>query len=576
MPRAARRDLLSLLVVARCPCWQALPEACSPEGGAERRCSGATGPGTASAREEPHQGALAQELAEVRQLLSLSRERLQLLDELEAVEQALGGGEAPGAAAGVSVRARLPLLAELTEDPGRAVPTAPSEDYLLSKAVLSEAEPLRLMAFLPLWSPGAQPAPAPPGRLAMPSALLVATTSSGALRVFSPVGELLLEQELGHDQEVVHLAVSPAQDLHMIATCDVGGLIRVHKVAVRYSRPPQPPRWIPTDADDEKPSIFLDDAPGTNVSVQFMRQVQVPDVVLRITALAIVINQGSMYLAAGDEEGRVSVFARGGAFLGKVDAAGLPGAGVGGLHARSGSLFFWAGAEWGHIALPGLKVTLVACPELEVPVATLAIDPQLSSRVILADTAGQVWVFRFRNRTACRVERRFPAATSSGARGLAPIEGFVLGLEGAAADDRAAVVALNMTPPAGAGDAAGAVVWRRRSPALRDWAVHAGGEEHGNLVALLSGDGRRVEILELVMSMRWGPEPLDYWEFLPLILIVVAAVVFLVGLLHCYLQHRRDEAEKAARLLEEAARKVEQAKRASAEAKRKAAAAPKK
>ncbi|CAK0832573.1 unnamed protein product, partial [Prorocentrum cordatum] len=115
-----------------------------------------------------------------------------------------------------------------------------------------------------------------------------------------------------------------------------------------------------------------------------------------------------------------------------------------------------------------------------------------------------------------------------------------------------------MTPPADAGGAAGAVVWRRRWPAQRALAVHAGGVEHGNLVAVLSGDGRRVEVLELVMSMRWGPEPLDYWEFLPLILIVVVAVVVLVGLLHCYLQQRREEAEKAARQLEEAARRAEQ------------------
>ncbi|CAK0812139.1 unnamed protein product, partial [Prorocentrum cordatum] len=47
MPWAARRDLLSLLMVARCPCWRALPEACAAQGGAAQ-C-----PDAGSAREEP-------------------------------------------------------------------------------------------------------------------------------------------------------------------------------------------------------------------------------------------------------------------------------------------------------------------------------------------------------------------------------------------------------------------------------------------------------------------------------------------------------------------------------------------
>mmetsp|Transcript_59873 Transcript_59873/g.73355 ORF Transcript_59873/g.73355 Transcript_59873/m.73355 type:complete len:177 (+) Transcript_59873:45-575(+) len=117
---------------------------------------------------------------------------------------------------------------------------------------------------------------------------------------------------------------------------------------------------------------------------------------------------------------------------------------------------------------------------------------------------------------------------------LAPIRGFVIGLQKDPSDlaaSASSVLALNMSQHVGRrrpGETGGGghVIWRRQRAAVRDWAVQR--KQHGDLIALLSADGREVEILEVLMQVYQPPPASDPFSNFKLPM-MACAVLLLVG-----------------------------------------------
>lgn len=472
---------------------------------------------------------LTQEVEELEALVRVSNTRISLLRELRgAIQSGQNMSSVPEVHAR-ALREKVPLMSEVASDVDR-IPAAASEDYLVSKAIITQDDPVSFVKFLPLRNPRSSSTSTT--QQAIPSALLVAAQSDSTVRLFSPSGELVLTFFAGHEQPVTHLTVSPSHDEYLVATGDAGGIIRVHKVIVRQRRLTKDEKQARRNSSDEKVSQYL--GSSVNVTTQLHRQMQVPagsdGEAPRVTALAMASQQGSKYFVAGDAEGKISVFTKNGTLRATIDTTATPGAAIEGLYANLGNLLFRAGSEWGYVDVEKQEVKHVECPKFDGHVTAAIIDSQQSSRVLVADEAGTVWIFSIKNKKDCTVELRFAKGTTRAPIDLASVRGFVLGLERSGnLGEPASMLALNMsqagkrkndlTPPQAA------VVWRRSRPPVRSWAVHKRYQQ-GDLVAFLSEDGHEIEIMELLMSVYSAPATDSFGNFkLPVIAVAIVLVL---------------------------------------------------
>ncbi|CAK9016285.1 unnamed protein product [Durusdinium trenchii] len=484
----------------------------------------------------PQVDLIAQEMNELKSLLKLGEERMGFLKELQ------GAASSKGLLSVAQVHAlteRLPLLSEVASQ-GEKEPIAAAEDFLLTKAALPLVEPAVQVEWLLLRNPrppttSSSSSSTPQSQ--MPTCLLAAAQADGKVHLFSPSGELVFSFNTGHDQIVTHMVTSPTHEEHLIATGDSGGAIRVHRVSVRQRRASKEEKLARSNSTDEKVSQYL--GPQWNITVQAHRQLQLPvgDDAPTLTALAIANHKSSGEIVAGDSKGRISVFAKNGTLKAHVDATAMEGPGVEGLHSYHSQVLFRAGMEWGYVSLDKAEVKHIDCPNFEGRVADIAVDTQQLSKVLLSDEGGAVWVFNVKNRKDCELEKRFPAGEAEGALQLAAIRGFVIGLQKNPSPSKdpgvssSSILALNMSQPVGRrrpGEtgAGGHVIWRRQRLAVRDWTVQR--KQHGDLIALLSADGREVEILEVLMQVYTPPPSSDPFSNFKLP-VMACAVVLLLG-----------------------------------------------
>mmetsp|Transcript_34445 Transcript_34445/g.75182 ORF Transcript_34445/g.75182 Transcript_34445/m.75182 type:complete len:586 (+) Transcript_34445:127-1884(+) len=475
---------------------------------------------------EPSADLITQEVNELEAFMKLCQERIGLLKELRHAVSSGFNLSIPQAHARV-LQEKLPLLSEILLDKELA-PTASADDYLISKAVIPQENAVSFIKFLPLRNTRSS-TPSSTTQTSIPSALLVAVQADGNVRLFTPSGEMVLSFFAGHENPVAHLAVSPSQDEYMLATGDASGLIRVHKVNVRQRRLSKEQKQARRSSTEEKVSQYL--GMQVNVTAQFSRQLQVPSgsdgEVPRLTALTLASQQGSKYFVAGDAEGKMSIFTKNGTFKAKIDATSTPGASIEGLHSHLSNLLFRAGTEWGLVDLEKLEVRHIQCPKFEGNVTAAIMDSQQSSRVMVADDVGTIWVFKIQNKQDCKVEHRFARGITRAPLDLASIRGYTLGLE--TGGQGSSVLALNLSHigkrKADLAQAPSPVVWRRSRGPVRDWAVHKRYQQ-GDLLAFLSEDGTEIEIAELLMSVYQAPAGDSFGNFkLPVIAVAIVLVL---------------------------------------------------
>lgn len=271
-----------------------------------------------------------------------------------------------------------------------------------------------------------------------------------------------------------------------------------------------------------------------NVTAQLQKQMQMPSGpdggMAQITALAIASQQGAKYLVAGDAEGKVSVFTKNGTLRASMDTESPPGKGVETLHAHLSNLLFRAGDRWGYLDLERLEVKHMECDKLEGRIAHVVIDSQQTSRVLVSDEAGTVWVLNSKNKKNCTVDVRFAPGASKAPMELASVRGYVIGLDRPDGPGQPAhVMSLNMSHSSKRrsdfATAPSAVVWRKVRPATKAWAVHKRYQQ-GDLLAFLSESGHEVEIMELLMSVYTAPAADSFGNFkLPVIAVAVVLVL---------------------------------------------------
>ncbi|CAE8727812.1 unnamed protein product, partial [Polarella glacialis] len=255
----------------------------------------------------------------------------------------------------------------------------------------------------------------------------------------------------------------------------------------------------------------------------------------KLTALAIGQSKNIRQLVAGDSQGRISVFTKNGTLRGSFDATVMDGPGLEGLDSYHNQLVFRAGFEWGYVGLEKLEVKHVDCPKFDGRVASAVVDSQVLSRVLMSDEAGSTWIFNVKNKKDCEFERQFVPSTAVRAPlQLASVRGFTIGLQKGGKDSPASLLALNMSSGLArkgsrdlTGAAASQVVWRHQLPApVRDWSVLRRMQQ-GDLVALLSEDGREIEILEMLMQVYTAPVSDPFTSFkMP---IIACAIVLVLG-----------------------------------------------
>lgn len=480
---------------------------------------------------------ITQEMDELQEFVSLCRERIGLLMELQANVDSGFNITLPES----HVRAlteKFPLMSEVVLEDKRA-PSGSADDYLVAKKTVRQDSPMLSVHFLGLKSPRApgssSPSPAP--SIPTPTALLVANREDGHVVIFSPTGELLTTFDAGHaGQAFQHLAVSQSPDNYFVATGDAAGEIRVHRISVRQRRLSEDEKKERRKSTDAKLSQHY--GPQLNVTVQSVEEMQLPTgsngEPPRLTALAVA---SSKHLVAGDGEGKVSFFTRNGTFRGSVDATTTPG-GVEGLHAHPGAMLFRAGAEWGFVNAESLEITHVDCPQFEGSrIVAAAVDAQQSTRVLVADDEGTIWVLNLKDKRTCKVDHRFPGGAAPSIIELGSVRGFALGLETASSEasspSGAAIFALNMTHVGKrshdllrAGEPTSPVVWRKERGVVRDWSVFKR-HQQGDLLAFLSEDGHEIEIMELLMQVYAPPPTTDSFGNFQFPVIATAIVLVL-------------------------------------------------
>jgi WD40 repeat protein len=506
-----------------------------PAGGSSPRCKAA---GSASTPRQnrtakvPVQATadlLTQEVDELKAFIGLCQERITLLEELKSTVNSGVNLSLPESHMRI-LKEQLPLISEVTADEDKA-PTSSADDYLISKAAIPQEDPVSFIRFLPLRNTRTS-SPSSTAQTAMPSTLLVAVQADGGVRLFTPSGELVLSFSAGHEQPVVNLAVSPSHDEYFLTTADAGGVIRVHKVNVRQRRLTKEQKQSRRNSTDEKVSQYL--GSQVNVTAQFTKQMQVPAASdgepAKLTSLAVASQQGTKYFAAGDEEGKISIFTRNGTFRAKITASMSAGEKIESLHSHLSNLIFIAGQDWGFVNMEKLEVQRMDCPKFEGRVTSVVVDSQQSSRILVADEDGTVWVFNHRDKKNCKVEHRFPKGATVAPIDLASVRGFTIALEHASqGKDVASVLAINMSHVGKRQESlmgvSSAVVWRREREAVRDWAVHKRYQQ-GDLLAFLSKDGQEIEVFELLMQVYQAPSTDSFGNFkLPVIAVAIVLVL---------------------------------------------------
>lgn len=494
--------------------------------GAGSKCSADTSSTTATSGEarpaakvsiQPTADILTQEIDELKGVMQICKERIELLEELDRTVKSGVNLSLPESHMRM-LKEQLPLMSEVTTVDEDKAPTSSAADFLIAKAVIPQEAPASLVQFLSLRS---RASPSASTQINMPTALLVAVEANSNVRLYAPTGEMVLAFSAGHDQLVTHLVVSPAQEDGLITTADAGGTIRIHKVNVRQHRVAKEKKK--GNPGDEKRSQFL----GTQVNVtsHFTTEMQLPAGSAKLTALGMATQQGAKFVAAGDDDGKIAIFSYNGSFVAKIDAG--QGSRVEAFSSHLSNFMFHAGSEWGFINFERLQVQHANCPEFEGRVTSVVIDNQQASRAVVSDEQGATWVFNFRDKKKCKLEHRFPNGATHGQVDLASIRGFTIALErGGQGVDAAAVVAINMSH-VGKSHQPSSVVWRAGRPAVRDWAVHKR-HQQGDLLAFLSDDGRAVEVFDLLMQVYSPPPEKDaFGDFkMP---IIGAAIVLVLG-----------------------------------------------
>merc|ERR1712232_382605 len=144
------------------------------------------------------------------------------------------------------------------------------------------------------------------------------------------------------------------------------------------------------------------------------------------------------------------------------------------------------------------------CAGFEGRVIAAAVDGQSPARILVASVEGTVAVLNARNKKECRVEHHFAKGTNDGAAvGLGSTKGFAVILEHS--DATWSLAALNMSHVGKMKqEDQSPFVWRRHITSVRAWAFHRR-QQQGDLIAVLSEDGKEIEIAELLMSVYTPP-----------------------------------------------------------------------
>mmetsp|Transcript_16359 Transcript_16359/g.38731 ORF Transcript_16359/g.38731 Transcript_16359/m.38731 type:complete len:594 (-) Transcript_16359:126-1907(-) len=483
----------------------------------------------------PQSDLITQEMEELKTLLKMGDERMAFLKELQGAAAGKGLKGLPLSDSQMAALTEgLPLLSEIAGQ-GERAPIAAAEDFLVTKAIMPLPAPVAQIEWLVLRNPrpsassSSSPSSAPQSQT--PTCILIAVEADGNIRLFSTTGELLLTFEAGHDSPITHIATSPTHEEHLVATGDAGGIIRVHRISVRQRRVTKEEKASRANSSDEKLSQYL--GSQLNITTQLHKQLQLPAGDGSLSALAIANHKSAREVVAGDTMGRISVFAKNGTLKGQVDATAMEGPGVEGLHSFHSQVIFRAGMEWGYVNLDKAEVKHIDCPKFEGRVAAISVDSQQLSKVFLSDDSGGVWIFNVKNRKECEFEKKFPLATDFKVPlELATIRGFVIGLQKSTPSDfpTSSLLALNLSHSVGRRRPAelgpgGHVIWRRPKLPIRDWSVQR--KQHGDVVALLSEDGREVEILEILMQVYTPPPSSDPFSNFKLPVMAVAVVLLL-------------------------------------------------
>jgi hypothetical protein len=470
---------------------------------------------------------ITQEVDQLKSLVKLCDERIQLLKELKSTVNSGENLSLPSSHARM-LQEKLPLMSEIAADTDK-VPTGSADDYLISKTIIPQDAPVTMIKFLPLRNPrsgGGSSSSSANTQTSMPSVLLAAAQEDGTVRLFSPHGDLVLTFSSGHEEPLTHLAVSLSQDEYSILTADVGGILRLHKISVRQRRLTKEQRSARRNNSDEKVSQYL--GLQVNVTAQFQKQMQVPPSSdgkpPKLTTLAMTSQQGSKYHVVGDEAGRVGVFIKNGSYSFGIDTAGEK---IEGLYPHLSNLIYRTRSEWGYVDLQKKNLSRVDCPGFVGPAVAVAFDSQQAARVLVSDIHGTVWVLNLKERKNCKVEHQYPRGATKAPIELSSIKGFAIGLEHAGrSGDAASIVAINMSHVGkNQQSLPSAVAWRKQRSPVKDWSLHKR-YQAGDLLAFLSEDGSEIEIMELLMSVYQAPAQDSFGNFkMPVIAVAVVLVL---------------------------------------------------
>lgn len=493
-----------------------------PAGAAGRSCTAAPGPkAMASAKAKADKAPasvsadlLTQEVGELRSVVKLCEERIELLTEMKGMVASQVKLPLPASNMRL-LKEPLPMMADVALDVDKAA-TGSADDYYISKAAISLESPASFIKILTMKAPrtssSKDSSPSAAAANAMPSALVVAAQADGVVRLFAPAGDLVLSFNAGHDHPLLSLAVSPSHDEHFVTTADAGGIIRVHKINIRQRRLAKDEKHRRRNSTDEKVSQFLGSA--VNATHQFTHQMQIPAASdgkpATLTSLTIASQQGQKYFVAGDMEGKLNIFRRNGTLWATLNISKTP---VVGLYSHLSNLIFYDETRWGYVNFEKKEVLHMDCAPFQGPITAAVFDSQQGARLLVADVDGTIWALNVKEKRSCKVEHRFPKGATLAPLSLASIRGFTLGLEKARrSGDEASVVAINMSHVGKIGGTSGSVVWRKGKQAVRDWAVHKR-QSHGDLIAILSEDGLQIELAEVLMSVYTAPTTTDFGDY---------------------------------------------------------------
>lgn len=486
------------------------------------------------------QSLLDQEVLELGKLSELYQQRLRMLEDLRRNLGQTGMPGLPRPSAQALLEAVPPIaeqviagappgpatseILEEEEEEADELPTAvefasasASGDFMVSKAVVPQEQPVAFIGFLPLRNHRSA-APTPLAQVAMPTVLLVAAQADGEIRLFTVSGDLAMTYSTGHKKPLAQIAVSPMQDEYMIAAIDEGGAMRVHRLLVRPRRNPQEQKRRVTNPDEEKVSQYL--SSPANITVQFQMGMKLPHLSdsnnsnsserPNVSTFILTSHQGVKYFVMGDTSGWISIITRNGTLHGRTRVSNST---VQRISAHLGNIIFVSAGQWGFLDVDKGTARKYICKKYEGPAIIDAIsDSSMQSRVLAADQEGTVWVFLMREKQDCKVEHRFPRAVIRPPVTLTSVRGYILTLERMRRfGGRSEIMALNMSHVGkGWDDPArdvSPVSFRRSGLPVASWAIQKRYQE-GDLLATLSQDGMEIEISELMMQ-AYQPPPGD-------------------------------------------------------------------